>query len=199
MIFKKFTLDLAGHETNTYILGCETTRKALMVDCPRFTDEMRAFLESNELQLRKVFITHDHRSHVNALTTAVNDYGAVIYSGTGKAGNYRTRQINHGDELNFGHVSGRVVETPGHTSDGISLIILPKEGAPNTHGMVFTGDALLAGHVGGTETPEARQEEITRLRDHVMSLPGDYEIHPGHGDSSSISVEREANPSFATA
>lgn len=198
MIFKKFTVDVAGHTTNAYILGCEATRKALMVDCPAFTEEMRDFLREHNLMLRKVFVTHDHRSHVDALTVAIDEYGAVIYSGNGKADNYRTRQLSHGDELRFGEVSGRVVETPGHTSDGISLIILPQEGAANVHGMVFTGDALLAGHVGDTHTPEERQQEIRRLQEHVMSLPDDYEIHPGHGESSTVGAERALNPSFAT-
>jgi glyoxylase-like metal-dependent hydrolase (beta-lactamase superfamily II) len=198
MIFKKFTIDLPNHQTNAYILGCAKTRKALLVDCPAFTDEMRSFLHENDLQLRKVFVTHDHRSHVDALTVAIDEYGAAVYSGNGKADNYRTRQVGHADELCVGEITGRVVETPGHTSDGISLIIFPKEGEEDSTGMVFTGDALLAGHVGDAPTPEERQREIKRLRDHVMTLPAEFQVHPGHGESTTVGAEKAANPSFAT-
>jgi glyoxylase-like metal-dependent hydrolase (beta-lactamase superfamily II) len=81
-----------------------------------------------------------------------------------------------------------VLATPGHTPDSLSL---------SFPGVVFTGDALFAGSVGGTGSPRNASQQIEAIRKHIFALPDDYEIHPGHGPASTVAVERGCNPFFA--
>jgi glyoxylase-like metal-dependent hydrolase (beta-lactamase superfamily II) len=86
-----------------------------------------------------------------------------------------------------GKLTGTVLATQGHTLDSISLAF---------PGLVFTGDALFSGSIGGTSSPRNAQQEIDHVRRNILSLPDDYEIHPGHGPSSTVAIERNHNPFF---
>ena len=99
-----------------------------------------------------------------------------------------TRHVVHGDTVRVGNLVGEVLATPGHTPDSISLAF---------PGIVFTGDALFAGSVGGTSSPGCAKQQIDAIRRHILSLPDDYEVHPGHGPASTIGIERRGNPFFA--
>ncbi|NLT59553.1 MAG: MBL fold metallo-hydrolase, partial [Candidatus Hydrogenedentes bacterium] len=84
-------------------------------------------------------------------------------------------------------LAGRVLATPGHTPDALSLAF---------PGMVFTGDALFAGSVGGTASPALARQQLDAIRNHIFSLPADTEIHTGHGPSSTVAIESRYNPFF---
>ncbi|HNR30786.1 MAG TPA: MBL fold metallo-hydrolase [Candidatus Hydrogenedentes bacterium] len=185
MIFGHFLIDV--NEANAFVVGCEETRDAALVDVADFDPRIEAFLARHELHLTTVFITHDHYDHTGGLRELLAKYDATVYSGKGHAGGRKTRVARHGDTLRIGDIEGRVVETPGHTEEGISLI-LP--------GMVFTGDALFAGSVGGTTNPRDAQRQVQTIREHILTLPDDYEIHTGHGPSSTVRIERTHNPFF---
>ena len=87
----------------------------------------------------------------------------------------------------MGKLTGRVLATPGHTPEGVSLAF---------PGHVFTGDALFAGSVGGTASQANYDQQIAAIRTQVFSLPPETEVHPGHGPSSTVAVERRYNPFF---
>ncbi|MBI2435459.1 MAG: MBL fold metallo-hydrolase [Candidatus Hydrogenedentes bacterium] len=185
MIFAHFVLDV--HESNAFIVGCKKTREALLVDAGACDARFAPFLRLHELQLTTVFITHHHFDHTDGLAAVLDTFGAQPYSFSGNVGGRKTVKCGHGDTVRFGAIEGRVVHTPGHTPDGISLI-LP--------GMVFTGDALFAGSVGGTANDRDAQQQLDAIRKHIFTLADDYEIHVGHGPSSTVRVEREFNPFF---
>ena len=107
-----------------------------------------------------------------------------MLAGSHHAGGCRAREVSHGEEVRVGRLTGKVLATPGHTADGLSLV-LP--------GMVFTGDTLFAGSIGGTIS-QAR--EIDVVRKNIFSLPANYEVHPGHGPSSTVAIESQHNPFF---
>ncbi len=185
MIFRAFLLDV--NESNAFVVGCERTREALLVDVGQMETMIVDFIAEHELRLTKVFITHDHYDHTSGLDVAVDKYRAEVYSGSGAAGGHRGRRVAHGDEIRVGQLTARVLATPGHTPDSVSLAF------PS---MVFTGDALFSGSVGGTSSPQCAQQQIDSLRKHVLTLPGTCEIHPGHGPSSTVAIERTYNPFF---
>ncbi len=176
------------NEANSYLACCEESREALLVDVPAWEPRMAAYAELLGVRIRAIFITHAHFDHVDGLPEALRSLDAEIYAGCAKVAGCRATVLRHGDTLRVGPMEARVLATPGHTPESLCLA-LP--------GMVFTGDALFAGSVGGTGSPEAHQQEIAGIRAHVFSLPEDWLVHPGHGPSSTIGIERRHNPFFA--
>ncbi len=185
MIFEHFLLEV--NEANAYLVGCEETSEALLVDAGDWDVRIEQCLQDHALSLTKVFITHDHYDHTAGLRQAIAATGATAYSGSGTADGQHCRRLAHGDALAIGNIAGRVVATPGHTLEGICLII---------PGMVFTGDALFAGSVGGTSSRVNADRQVAAIREHLFALPDHYEVHPGHGPSSTIAIERRHNPFF---
>jgi glyoxylase-like metal-dependent hydrolase (beta-lactamase superfamily II) len=180
-------------EANMYVVGCEQTGEALLVDAGAYPEDLADFLKDHGLRLTKIFITHGHHDHMEGVDRILAAMGGAsnspitLYSATGRVGNRDAIAVKHGDTFHIGEIKGTVVATPGHTPDGLSLI-LP--------GMVFTGDALFSGSVGGTSGPEAYRRQIQAIREHIFTLPDDYEIHGGHGPSSVVWVEKKYNPFF---
>ena len=114
--------------------------------------------------------------------------GGTVISGTGGPGGYKVDRVGgHGDEVTVGKMTAKTVDTSGHTPVALSLIF---------PGTVFSGDALFAGSVGGTSSPETYEQQLENIRKNLFTLPGEYEVHTGHGPSTTIGIEREFNPFF---
>lgn len=186
MIFAHFRLNVI--EVNSFILGCPETREAVLVDCGEFDPRLAEFVEQHDLSLTAIFITHDHYDHVQGLRDAATHFGAMVYAGTARPGGYEAdRVVGPGDVLQVGAMTGRIVDTSGHTPVGLSLIFSDR---------VFTGDALFAGSVGGTSNPEDHARQIELIRANLFTLPDDTLVHGGHGPSSTIGIEKRYNPFF---
>jgi hydroxyacylglutathione hydrolase len=184
MIFQAFMTDV--HESNVYVVACEECREGILVDAGDADKRIVQFARDNGLRITTIFITHDHYDHTGGVDALAAALGVEkVLSGSGSAGGRLAHKVGHGDKVTFGRTEGTVLATPGHTSDSISLAI---------PGMVFTGDALFSGSVGGTGSSAQAAQQIAHLKKDVLSLPDDYEIHPGHGPSSTVSVERRFNP-----
>ena len=185
MILGQFVLQT--NESNAFILGCQETREALLIDAGDADPRFRPFLETHGLRLTRAFITHQHWDHVDGLPQMVRDFGVQVFSYHGDAKGCAGVRLGHGDTLRVGKHEGRVVHTPGHTPDGISLIF-PE--------MAFTGDALFAGSVGGTGSEVDGQQQRDAIREHLFTLPDATQLHVGHGPSSTVGIERLFNPFF---
>jgi len=196
MILRQFMLDIPMLETNAFILGDESSGQALLVDCGLYDPRFEAFLTAYDLTLTKVFLTHGHWDHVDGLAEVLKKFDVPVFGYEARIGGYEIATLAHGDEFGIGALKGHVVHTPGHTPDGLSLIFPPGP-SDNPHpGIVFAGDALFCGSVGGTSTQSDYDRQIAAIREHLLTLPGDYEIHVGHGPSSTIAAERDFNPFF---
>lgn len=186
MILGHFRLNVI--EVNAFIFGCPETKEAVLVDVGEFDPVLAEFVEAQGLTLSTIFITHDHYDHVAGLPQAAEHFGATVISGTEKPGGHAVdRVVGHGDEVTVGNMTAKVVDTSGHTPVGLSLIF---------PGTVFSGDALFAGSVGGTSNEDDYNRQIENIRNNLFTLPGEYEVHTGHGPSTTIGVEREFNPFF---
>ena len=102
------------------------------------------------------------------------------------------RRLKHGDILSIGSYGWKVLHTPGHTPGGICLYYEPA-------GMCLTGDTLFVGSVGRTDGPKSSWSEMfDSIQRHLMTLPDDTEIFPGHNygpsPTSTIGHERITNP-----
>ena len=186
MIFHAFLLD--ENESNAYVLGCEETMQAILIDAgspdPRIID----FVEEHALRLETLLITHDHFDHTGGILAFTSHFRSLtLVSGKDTVGNRSCHMARHGDTVHVGHLEGVILGTPGHTPDSISIYF---------PGMVFTGDALFSGSIGGTNSEGQKELEIRELRKHILSLPDDVEIYPGHGPATTVAIEREYNPFF---
>ena len=183
MIFRPFLLNV--NEANAFVIACEDSCDALLVDAGDFDTDIEDFLDEKRLRLTTVFITHDHYDHTCGLSAIVARYDVQVLSGRG--GGAKGLKAKHGDDVRIGRLTGKVLATPGHTSDGVSLTF---------PGMVFTGDALFSGSIGGVTSPQDGKLEVDHIRQNIFTLPDEYEIHPGHGPSSTVGIERRHNPFF---
>lgn len=186
MIFRHFLT--GANESNVFVVACPETREALMVDAGEVPAELGAFLDTGNYTLVKVFVTHDHYDHTDGLGALLERYPVDLLSGKPSCGGHPGAVVRHGDEVAVGTLRGRVLAVPGHTPDALCLAF---------PGMVFTGDALFAGSVGGTSSPSQAALQIEGIRKHILSLAPETEIHPGHGPSSTVSVEARHNPFLA--
>ena len=190
MIVKHFNLKvpMAIGEVNAHLWACEKTREAMLVDAGILDPAVVAFIEEKNLRLTTVFVTHDHPDHTAGAEDYRRRFDAQLVAGTPTVGGfYVDRLMAHGDTLAVGQLEGRAVSTPGHTPVALSLIF---------DGAAFTGDALFAGSVGGTATPESAAMQIEAIRAHLFGLPGDTVVYSGHGPATTIEIERTYNPFF---
>ncbi|PCJ53532.1 MAG: hypothetical protein COA73_15170 [Candidatus Hydrogenedentota bacterium] len=186
MILKHFRLNPI--EVNCFIVACSETKEAMIVDIGEWVPEIPDYVKEQGLNLATIFITHDHHDHTDALEEATKHFGAHTISCTARPGGYTVdRVVGSDDEVTVGTLTGRVVDTCGHTPVGVSLIF---------PGHVFSGDALFAGSVGGTTNEEDYNMQLENIRTNLFTLPGHYEVHSGHGPSTTIAVERGSNPFF---
>lgn len=184
MYFASFVT--TNNEANVYLVGCPETKEAIMIDAGSVDPRYKRFLDRNGLHLKKVFVTHDHYDHIESLTTICMRYGedqVTIYGASLRA---NWTQVGEGDAIEIGTLKGRVLKTNGHTPDSLSLVIEDR--------MVFVGDCLFAGSIGGTHTETMKQRELDNIKNKIFPLGDHVEIYPGHGAPTTVGVERTKNP-----
>ena len=187
-----------GHlMTNCYIVTDETTLECAVVDPGDESNTILWYLEDNHLTCRAILLTHGHYDHVGAVDTLHEETGAPVYIHEADDGNALTFDgyvytapagsvhYKEGDTVTVGSLVFRVLETPGHTPGGVTLQV---------EDALFTGDTLFNGSCGRTDMPGGDMEQELRSLAKLAALPGDYEVYPGHMDSSTLDFERRFNP-----
>ncbi|MDR0654897.1 MAG: MBL fold metallo-hydrolase [Treponema sp.] len=170
--------------SNCYILGPDTGNEAVIIDPGAMDEPMLEFIENNNYIPRAVLVTHNHPNHIHGLRTLRRIYDPEIYAVNHMIQKNRANIIKDGDTLKIGSFSIAVISVPGHSSDSAVFKL---------NYFLFTGDALSAGLVGSTASVYGKTIQTTALRNKILSLPGDYQIFPGHGPPSTIEVERQYN------
>lgn len=187
-----------GHlMTNCYIVTDEKTLECAVVDPGDESNTILWYLEDNHLTCRAILLTHGHYDHVGAVDTLHEETGAPVYIHEADDGNALTFDgyvytapagsvhYKEGDTVTVGSLVFRVLETPGHTPGGVTLQV---------EDALFTGDTLFNGSCGRTDMPGGDMEQELRSLAKIAALPGDYEVYPGHMDSSTLDFERRFNP-----
>ncbi|KAL9656616.1 hypothetical protein ABK040_002888 [Willaertia magna] len=195
MIFRQlFSADTC---TYTFILGCEETRQAVIVD-PVLEELDRDAKLIKELNLNVIYLleTHVHADHITGGKQLIKDHfpnAVQVYSAhSGVTFEDGLKLVNDGDVIEVGKLKIHVVVTPGHTNGCLSYYTDDKK-------MVFTGDALFIRGCGRTDFQQGSAET---LYDSIMklynTLPDDCLVYPGHDykgmTCSSIGEEKKFNP-----
>jgi hydroxyacylglutathione hydrolase len=193
MIVKCFAVGWLS--TNCYVIGCEETREAAVID-PGMESKAEAepimdFIKQNSLQIRYIINTHGHPDHVAGNTFMKEATGAPILIHESNSEHVQAdRKLHDGDTLQVGTLKLKVLHTPGHTPDGISLLV------DNT---VFTGDTLFAGSIGRSDFAGGSfQELINSIKTKLLPLPDNFKVYTGHGPATTIGDEKRHNPFLQT-
>ncbi len=184
MKFKQFYLGCLAHAS--YYIG--SGAEAAIVDPQRDVAQYLDEAEANNQQIKYVIETHLHADFVSGHLELARKTGAEIVYGEKAQTTFPTHKVSDGDELTLGKVKLKFLETPGHTPEGISILV-ESDDEPLK---VLTGDTLFIGDVGrpdliGSKGWTAEQMAgflYDSLHDKLMKLPDDTEIYPAHGAGS---------------
>ena len=184
-------VSVGDFDNNCYLLRCTVTGDQLLIDAAN--DAPRLLSLVGEEGLSTVVTTHKHWDHVQALEAVTKATGAEGIAHPDDAPELPVqprRLVSDGDEVSVGQVRLRVIHLVGHTPGSIALLYEPKDGGGGPH--LFTGDCLFPGGVGNTEKDLSR---FTTLIDDVERkvfgpLPDETWVYPGHGNDTTLGVER---------
>ena len=102
-------------------------------------------------------------------------------------------QPDHGRAIRVGRLEIRCVVTPGHTAGGICYRVEMPWGPVS-----FVGDTLFAGSIGRSNPAQLYQTHLASVKTHVLSMPSDCWLLPGHGPGTTVQEELEHNPFYTT-
>ena len=188
---------------NCYILGCERTKEAVVIDPGGDEADILMELAKHKLTVKYILNTHGHFDHVGGNKGMKEATGAeiLIHSldapmlggassmgfGMGvKPSPPPDRTIKDGDIITFGDITLSVIHTPGHTPGGVSFY---------GNNMIFVGDTLFAGSVGRTDFPGGNFDTLKKSIQHkLFVLADDVVVYPGHMGPTRIGVEKKYNP-----
>ncbi|HXI11140.1 MAG TPA: rhodanese-like domain-containing protein [Thermoanaerobaculia bacterium] len=188
MHFKQFYLGCLAHAS--YLIGSEG--EAAVVDPQRDVQQYIEEAGAHGLKIKYVIETHLHADFVSGHRELAARTGAEIVFGDRAGAEFPHRAVRDGDELLVGKVVLRAMETPGHTPEGISwLVIDPAVSAEP--GKVLTGDTLFIGDVGRPDLVGSKgftSEQMAgmlydSLHDKLLELDDSVEVYPAHGAGSS--------------
>ncbi|UCD11163.1 MAG: MBL fold metallo-hydrolase [Nitrospinaceae bacterium] len=190
MFFKQYYLGCLAHAS--YLIGDESTQTAVVVDPQRDIEQYLNDAEKNDLRIRHVILTHFHADFVAGHLELRDRAGAEIHLGARAEAEYAFKPQADGSRLDLGRVSLEFLETPGHTPEGISILVFDHGTFPDKPLMVLTGDTLFIGDVGrpdlmaseGISETELAGLLYDSLRNKLMPLPDATKVYPAHGAGS---------------
>jgi glyoxylase-like metal-dependent hydrolase (beta-lactamase superfamily II)/rhodanese-related sulfurtransferase len=187
MFFKQFYLGCLAHAS--YLIGSHG--EAVVVDPQRDVDQYITEAGTQGLQIKYVVETHLHADFVSGHRELASRTGAQIVFGEKAGATFAHKPVRDGDELKVGDITLRVLETPGHTPEGISIVVIDPTVSTQPQ-MVLTGDTLFIGDVGRPDLAGARghtAEEMAgmlydSLHGKLLTLPDEVGVFPAHGAGS---------------
>lgn len=188
----EFTTEQEGLAVHSYLVWDPAARVAALFDTGWDLGPVEAVVAELGLRLGHLFITHGHRDHIAALADFRQRHpDAQIRSSV--AGTPAAQRNQPGEVVAVGALRVAHRDTPGHAPDGVTYLVTGWPGGRPA--VAFVGDAIFAGSMGGA--PEHGELARGRVREHILSLPADTLLCPGHGPLTTVGTERANNPFFA--
>lgn len=205
------SLAVAPFFKNGFLLGCEDTREAVVIDPGDEVPDLVEAIERGRLLVRYILLTHAHMDHVSGIARLKAATGAAVglhrddlrlYNAAvlqGRALGFHLEQppppdffLEPGVPVTFGRYDVRAHHTPGHSPGGVCLQV----GLAKTDGNdLFVGDTLFAGSIGRTDLPGGDHATLIRsIKTVLFAFGDDAVVYPGHGPQTTIGEERLTNP-----
>jgi len=190
------TLPVGMLETNCYIVTDENNRKCAIIDPGADSNTILDYIESNNLSPVAIFLTHGHYDHHMALNAVMEATGAPVYVHEGevnRSGRHGRHMLDdngklsfyaEGDVITVGGLEFLVLETPGHSTGSVTLMCGEA---------IFTGDTLFREDCGRTDLEGGNDDIMMQSLKRLAELDGDFEVYPGHAESSTLGYERSFN------
>lgn len=209
MLIDRAELWLAG--TNCWVIAPGPGGPAVVIDAPPDAVGIDSLLARHDLVPAALLLTHAHVDHIGAAGSVTRKHlvSAHLHPddrwlaqdpltqmrllwGTVPPGDFeapeRYEDLHHGQRLELAGLGIDVLHTPGHTPGHCSFHV-PEEG------VLFGGDHLFAGSIGRTDLPGGDFDTLMRsMAEHVVPLPAETAVFPGHGPPTTLAVELQTNP-----
>lgn len=198
------TMVLCELATNCYIIASEKNNCAI-VDPASDAEKIITRVEELGLTPQYILVTHPHHDHIGAVKQLQKHYDAKVVISQidyqiildpvpmyGERYLWKVKDklftadtlVEDGDEIVMDELTFRVLLTPGHTAGGVCYLC---------GGKIFSGDTLFAGEVGRCDLYSGDLNAMLHSVDRLAALPGDYDVYPGHGESTTMAAERRGN------
>ncbi len=187
MVFEQFTIG----GCLSYLVGCPETSQGVLIDPEiRLLDRYTAQAARDGLRIKYLIDTHTHADHFSATKEMAQQLGVPVVMHRASPAPFASLRVDDGDMLIVGTLRLRMLHTPGHTRDSISIVVEDR---------VFTGDALLIGGTGRTDLPSGDPDQLYEsLFEKLLKLPADTLVYPAHDykgrTHSTIGAEISGNP-----
>jgi hydroxyacylglutathione hydrolase len=201
MYFKQFYLGCLAQAS--YMIGSDG--EAVVVDPQRDVDQYIEAAEREGFAIRHVVETHLHADFVSGHCELAERTGATIHIGAAAGAMFPHAAVRDGDELRVGSIRLRFLETPGHTPEGISILVYDPADAAEPSALL-TGDTLFIGDVGRPDLAGSRgytREQMAgmlydTLQSKILPLPDSVEVYPAHGAGSACgkNISKETHASL---
>ena len=190
------TLPVGMLETNCYVVTDEATKKCVIIDPGADSNTILDYIEASRLSPAAIFLTHGHFDHHMALEAVAGAVNAPVYiheNEVNRSGRHERHKLDdngklsyyaEGDVIKIGDLEFKVLETPGHTTGSVTLMC---------GDVLFTGDTLFRGDCGRTDLEGGSDDVMMKSLKRLSELKGDYEVYPGHEESSTLDHERSFN------
>ncbi len=190
MILKQYYLGCLAHAS--YLVGDEDSGVAVVIDPQRDVDEYVKDASAHGLRIEHVILTHFHADFLAGHLELRDRTKAAIYLGAGAEAEYPFIPLGTGQGIELGTVRLEALETPGHTPEGISILVFDQKVSEDKPHAVMTGDTLFVGDVGrpdlmasvGVTAEELGGMLYESLHDKLMKLPDETLVYPAHGAGS---------------
>ena len=189
--------EISGYAVKGYVV--HDSGEAVLVDTAYNAEMMLEILEARRLRLIAICLTHGHADHAEGIQQIVQRWPVPVYLGPDdlsllhwKPSEQHLVSPHHGGTIRVGRLEVRCLGTPGHTAGGICYRVEMPWGPVS-----FVGDTLFAGSIGRSNPAQLYHMHLDSVRRHVLSLPADCLLLPGHGPGTTVREELEYNPFYS--
>jgi rhodanese-related sulfurtransferase/glyoxylase-like metal-dependent hydrolase (beta-lactamase superfamily II) len=190
MKIQQYYLACLSHAS--YLITDDKTKTAAVVDPQRDVDQYIADAKAGGYAIKHVFLTHFHADFIAGHIELRDRAGATIHLGSRAQAEFAHVAMKDGDAIEFGDVRLRIMETPGHTPEGISILVYDLAKSDTDPLAVLTGDTLFIGDVGrpdllasiGVTADELADMLYDSITNKLVTLPDATLVYPAHGAGS---------------